>query len=69
MELDRVLRSDLVLMRGPTMELVRQMTKGEYAIQFAIVVWEQLQTDQTLSLPSLGWWSWRVADPVWRQHN
>ena len=68
-ELDRVLRSDLALERGPAVELVRRTAKGEYAVQFATVAWEQLQTDRTLSLPSFGRWSRRVADPARRQRN
>ena len=68
-ELDGVLRSDLALATGPAVELVRRTAKGEYAVQFATVAWERLQTDRTLTLPSFGRWSRRVADPARRQRN
>ena len=51
------------------MELVRRIAKGEYAVQFAAIAWERLQADRTITLPSFGQWSRRVADRARRPRN
>ena len=68
-ELDRVLRSDLALETGPAVELVRRTAKGEYAVQFAASAWARLQGDRTVTLPSFGRWSRRVADRARRPRS
>ena len=68
-ELDRRLRSDLGIETGRAVELVRRTAKGEYAVQFAAIAWGRLQTDRTITLPSFGQWSRRVADRARRPRN
>ena len=68
-ELDRVLRSDLELVTGPAVELVRRTARGEYAIQFASSAWERLQADQAVTLPSFGQWHRKVAERARAQRN
>ena len=68
-ELDRRLRSDLGIETGRAVELVRRTVKGEYAVQFAAIAWERLQADRTITLPSFGQWSRRVADRARRLRN
>ena len=68
-ELDRKLRSDLGIATGPAVELVRRTAKGEYAVQFAMPAWERLQTDRSITLPTFGRWSRRVADRARRPRD
>ena len=51
------------------MELVRRTAKGEYAVQFATPAWERLQIDRSITLPTFGRWSRRVADRARRPRN
>ena len=64
-----MLRSDLALATGPAVELVRRTAKGEYAVQFAASAWARLQGDRTVTLPSFGRWSRRVADRARRPRS
>ena len=44
------------------MELVTRTVKGEYVVKFAMLAWEHLKTDHSITLPTFGRWSRRVAD-------